>query len=33
VIYINEAQDLLMCNFNRLNETFFGAGDCWPEVR
>jgi hypothetical protein len=20
-----------MCNFNRLNETFFGPGDCWPE--
>lgn len=31
VLYINEAQDLLMCNFNRLNETFFGDGDCWPE--
>ena len=31
VLYINEAQDLLMCNFNRLNETFFGEGECWPE--
>lgn len=31
VLYINEAQDLLMCNFNRLNETFFHAGDCWPK--
>ena len=30
VLYINEAQDLLMCNFNRLNETFFGARECWP---
>jgi len=31
IIYINEAQDLFMCNFNRLNETFFDDGDCWPE--
>ena len=31
VLYINEAQDLLMCNFNRLNETFFPDGACWPE--
>ena len=31
VLYINEAQDLLMCNFNRLNETFFPDGTCWPE--
>lgn len=29
VIYINEAQDLFMCNFNRLNETLFGPGECW----
>ena len=29
--YINEAQDALMCNFNRMNETLFHEGDCWPE--
>ena len=33
LIYLNEAQDLLMCNFNRMNETFFDAEaghSCWP---
>ena len=29
LVYVNEAQDLFMCNFNRLNETFFEEGDCW----
>ena len=23
--------DLLQCNFNRLNETLFGPGECVPE--
>merc|ERR1711988_803429 len=31
LVYVNEAQDLFMCNHNRLNETFFGDSDCWPE--
>eukprot|EP00038_Savillea_parva_P014376 m.215514 g.215514 ORF g.215514 m.215514 type:complete len:344 (-) comp27917_c0_seq1:112-1143(-) len=30
IIYINEAQDVFMCNFNRLNETIFEDGECIP---
>ena len=33
LIYLNEAQDLLMCNFNRMNESFFDSDtehNCWP---
>lgn len=30
IIYINDAQDVYMCNFNRLNETVFQEGECFP---
>ena len=29
-VYVNEAQDLAQCNFNRLGEPFFGPGECLP---
>jgi hypothetical protein len=28
---LGKAMDLLQCNFNRLNETLFGHGECVPE--
>ena len=31
VVYINEAQDVVHCNFNRLGDPIFEDGQCWPE--
>ena len=31
IIYINEAQDVANCNFNRLGEPIFAEGECFPE--
>jgi len=30
IIYLNEAPDVALCNFNRLNETVFGEDECLP---
>lgn len=32
IIYINESQDVANCNFNRLGETVFKEGECFPET-
>ena len=31
IIFINEAQDTVNCGFNRLNETIFKDGECFPD--
>lgn len=32
VVYMNEAQDVVHCNFNRLGDAAFAPGECVPEA-
>lgn len=32
IVFINEAQDVAHCNFNRLGDPIFSEGECFPET-